>query len=273
MTFQQAFSGQSVLVTGASSGLGAEFARQLAGANARVGLIARRADLLTQIADDLTRRGAQVAIAQADVGNLAEVQSAVNQIKTGLSIDSFDRVILNAGVGITFKARDFDAEALEVVTRVNYLGAANTIQATLADMIRVGQGHIVGISSLSARRGLPLGFAYGASKAALTTMLEGMRVELKPMGIDVTVIHPGFVRTPMTADQTTPQPGVLNAPDAVSRMLTSIARRKLQFNYPFQTSFLTEVLRRLPAGLSDRLVHRFVLRSIEESERRPITEG
>lgn len=272
MSFLKAFDGQTILITGASSGLGSEFAKQLVQAGARVGLIARRHELLAKLAGDLKQVGGSAAFATADVGNLAEVESAVARLKQDLSINAFDRVILNAGVGKTFRAKAFDVNTLETVTRVNYMGSANTIHATLQDMISAGSGHIIGISSLSARRGLPMGFAYGASKAALTTMLEGMRVELKPLGINVTVIHPGFIRTDMTANQSTPQPGLIEAPDAVSRMLKSISQKKLQFNYPFQTSFLTEALRRLPTGISDRLVNRFVLKSIEASEQQSVIE-
>lgn len=263
MKYVSSFHDQSILITGASSGLGAEFARQLVQHGARVGLVARRADLLEDLAVELKGKGGTVATSVADVGDLSQIQAAVSELKNSLGTDSFDRVILNAGVGKTFLTEDFDIKTLEYVTRINYLGAANTISVTLPDMIRKRSGHIIGISSLSARRGLPLGFAYGASKAALTTLLEGMRVELRPQGVKVTVIHPGFIRTPMTANQTTPQIGLIDAQVAVQRMIQAIHQKKLQFNFPLITSFLTEALRRLPSGVSDRLVHHFVLRTIQ----------
>jgi short-subunit dehydrogenase len=266
MNSKNPFFGQSILITGASSGLGAEFARQLVIQGAHVALIARRLELLQDLQRSLADSGQKIAIATADVGQCDEMQSAVAQLAKEMQLQAFDRVILNAGVGITFRAQAFDAQKLEEVTRINYLGAANTIAATLPAMIKTGKGHIVGISSLSARRGLPVGFAYGASKAALTTMLEGMRVELRSAGIDISVIHPGFIRTPMIADQDTPQPGLLEPDFAVRLMLNAIAKRKKQCNFPFQTTFLTEALRRLPVGLSDFLVDRFVLRSIEKAE-------
>ncbi|MFM7593757.1 MAG: SDR family NAD(P)-dependent oxidoreductase, partial [Isosphaeraceae bacterium] len=106
------------------------------------------------------------------------------------------------------------------------------------------------------------------SKAAMTTMLEGMRVELKPLGIAVTVIHPGFIRTPMTSNQETPQPGLLDPEVAVRGMLQAIASRKKQYNFPFSTTFLTGALRRMPVALSDFLVEKVVLKSIEDAERK-----
>lgn len=262
------FNDQAILITGGSSGLGEEFARQLVCMGARVGLVARRAELIEKLAGELDGQGERVVAAAADVGDRESLKSAIFDIADRLKIKAFDRVILNAGVGITFKASDFSAAMLEEVTRVNYLGAANTIDAVLPGMIAAGAGHIVGISSLSARRGLPMGFAYGASKAAMTTMLEGMRVELKPKGIAITVIHPGFIRTPMTSNQETAQPGLMDADVAVMGMLRAIAAQKKQYNFPFSTTFLTGLLRRMPVGISDFLVEKFVLKSIEDAERR-----
>ncbi|MFM7129602.1 MAG: SDR family NAD(P)-dependent oxidoreductase, partial [bacterium] len=262
------FQGQTILITGASSGLGEEFARQLVAMGARVGLVARRAELMEKLAGELNCQGDRVVAAVADVSDRESLKSAVAELARRLRINVFDRVLLNAGVGITFKAKEFSAARLEEVTRVNYLGAANTIEAVLPGMIAARAGHIVGVSSLSARRGLPVGFAYGASKAAMTTMLEGMRVELKPLGIAVTVIHPGFIRTPMTSNQETPQPGLLDPEVAVRGMLQAIASRKKQYNFPFSTTFLTGALRRMPVALSDFLVEKVVLKSIEDAERK-----
>lgn len=264
--FGKSFANQTILITGASSGLGAEFARQLVKDGARVALVARRLEMLAELKTSLAGSGSAVAIAAADVGDRDEIQSAITNLAGELEIQAFDRVLLNAGVGRTFRATAFDARMLDEMTRVNYIGAAHCIEAVLPGMIAARHGHIVGISSLSARRGLPLGYAYGASKAALTVMLEGLRVELKPLGVDVTVIHPGFIKTPMTENQTTTQVGLLEADDAVARMLTAIAAGRLQFNFPGKTTFLTEAIRRLPAGISDRLVTRFVLRDIERAE-------
>lgn len=263
---KRAFENQTILITGASSGLGAEFARQLVKGGASVALVARRLEMLEGLKESLSGFGPKIAIAAADVGQRDEIQSAIGRLAEQLQISAFDRVLLNAGVGRTFRATSFDARMLDEMTRVNYIGAAHCIEAVLPGMIAARRGHIVGISSLSARRGLPLGYAYGASKAALTVMLEGLRVELKPLGVDVTVIHPGFIKTPMTENQTTTQVGLLEADDAVGRMLAAIAARRLQFNFPGKTTFLTEAIRRLPAGISDRLVARFVLRDIERAE-------
>lgn len=266
MAVSDAFRGQYILVTGASSGIGAEFARQLAGHGAHLGLVARRKDRLDELAAELQKSGVRVAVAAADVSNREAMLEAIGAIRRSLGIEAFDRAILNAGVGITFRAKSFDSKRVEEVTRVNFLGAANAIEAVLPGMIARQRGHLVGISSLSARRGLPMGFAYGASKAALTTLLDGLRVETEPLGISVTAIHPGFVRTPMIADQTTPQPGLLEAPEAVKRMLRAIAREKRQYAFPFSTAFLTEALRRMPVWMSHRLLVRFVMPTIERSE-------
>ncbi|MFM7590186.1 MAG: SDR family NAD(P)-dependent oxidoreductase, partial [Isosphaeraceae bacterium] len=151
------FQGQTILITGASSGLGEEFALQLFAMGARVGLVARRAELMEKLAGELNCQGDRVVAAVADVSDRESLKSAVAELARRLRINVFDRVLLNAGVGITFKAKEFSAARLEEVTRVNYLGAANTIEAVLPGMIAARAGHIVGVSSLSARRGLPVG--------------------------------------------------------------------------------------------------------------------
>ncbi len=266
MTPGSGFRGQSILITGASSGLGEEFARQLAAAGANLGLVARRGDKLRGLAGELAGLGVKVACESADVGDRAGLGQAIESIRRQLEITAFDRVILNAGVGTTFLARNFDAGQVEAILRTNFLGAANTIEAVLPGMLAAQSGQIVGISSLSAKRGLPLGHAYGASKAALTMMLDGLRVELEPAGVDVTVIHPGFIRTPMIADQKTPQPGVLEAPVAVRRILRAIEKRKYQYDFPFSTAFLTGALRRMPLWLSHSLLKRFVMPTVERAE-------
>ncbi len=261
-----AFRGQFVLITGASSGLGEEFARQLSAAGANLGLVARRGDKLRSLADELAGQGVKIAYAAADVGDREALGRAVEAIRAELGIAAFDRAILNAGVGTTFTATKFDAGKVDSILRTNFLGAANTIEAVLPGMLAAGSGHIIGISSLSAKRGLPLGHAYGASKAALTMMLDGLRVELEAEGVDVTVIHPGFIRTPMIASQKTPQPGVLEPPVAVARMLRAIERRKYQYDFPFSTAFLTGSLRRMPIWLSHRLLRRFVMPTVERAD-------
>lgn len=266
MALVNGFRGQSILITGASSGIGEEFSRQLASAGANLGLVARRGDKLLRLADELAGQGVKIACETADVGDRDRLVQAIASLRHTLGITAFDRTILNAGVGTTFMAREFDAGKVEAIVRTNFLGAANTIEAVLPAMIAAGSGHIIGISSLSARRGLPLGHAYGASKAALTMMLDGLRVELESAGVDVTVIHPGFIRTPMIADQKTPQPGILDAPVAVRRMLRAIENRKYQYDFPFSTAFLTGSLRRMPLWLSQRLLRRFVMPSVERAE-------
>lgn len=266
MGLGSSFFGQCVLITGASSGLGEEFARQLAAAGANLGLIARRGDPLNSLACELAGHGVKIACAVADVGDREALGRAIEAIRDELDVAAFDRAILNAGVGTTFPVSRFDAGLVESLTRTNFLGAANTIEAVLPGMLAARSGHIVGISSLSAKRGLPLGYAYGASKAALTVMLDGLRVELEAFGLDVTVIHPGFIRTPMIAHQKTPQPGVLDAPVAVARMLRAIERRQYQYDFPFRTAFLTGSLRRLPVWLSHRLLRRFVMPAVEKAE-------
>ena len=120
MSTKQPFKNQTILITGASSGLGSEFARQLVQGGANVGLIARRESQLQELVDQISGTGPKVAFAVADVGDRDLLKSAISELKSSLNIERFDRVILNAGVGKTFRAKDFNAQILEEMTRVNF---------------------------------------------------------------------------------------------------------------------------------------------------------
>lgn len=242
-------------ITGASSGLGAEMARQLGGAGARVGLTARRADLLEALAAELRDRGATVAVAPADAADRGATAGAIARIAE--AIGPIDLLIANAGWGATTRAVGFSAEQVAKVTAVNYLGAAAAIEAVLPSMIARRSGQIAGVSSLAGYRGFPGSGAYCASKAAMTALLESLRGELEPLGVGVTVIHPGFVRTPMTDARGGPQPWKLEVGPAARIMLAGIARRRRRVDFPWPAAATLGAARLMPAWLFDRLARRF----------------
>src|SRR5206468_1089830 len=153
---------------------------------------------------EIRARGGTAAVAPADAADRSATREALARLAGELG--PIDLLIANAGIGSPTTARSFSAEAVEAMVRVNLLGPVYAIEAVLPEMLARGRGHLVGISSLAAYRGLPTSSGYCATKAGLTALLEGLRVELRPLGIAVTAVHPGFVHTPMIADSPGPKP-------------------------------------------------------------------
>jgi short-subunit dehydrogenase len=238
-----------VVITGASSGLGEALARAYARHGARLTLIARREAELARLKDELGNDCSTYAL---DVRDAAAVQRAAADL---ISRDGCpDVVIANAGVSVgTLTEYAEDAAAFARLLEVNVLGAVHTFQPFVEPMRAAGKGVLAGISSVAGYRGLPGAGAYSASKAALTSYLESLRVELKPSGIDVVTICPGYIETPMTRGNPYPMPFMMTADDAAKAVLSLIARRKTYAVIPWQMAAVARVLRAMPNGLYDRL--------------------
>jgi short-subunit dehydrogenase len=185
---------KTAFITGASSGIGAALAHELASRGYSLGLMARRSDMLETLATELRQKaGARVEIATLDVCEQASVPLVIAELSQRMG--GFDIMIANAGITGARKAGDGDIGADRRIIETNLLGAISTIDAAVAQFKQQGHGHVVGISSASAYRGIPGSGAYSASKAALSNYLGALRVELLKRQIKVTVIHPGFVAT------------------------------------------------------------------------------
>src|SRR5262249_22248369 len=179
------------VVTGASSGIGAELARQLAACGVRVGLTARRSDALNEIAAAIRSAGGTAEVASADAADRSATHAALATLADRLR--PIDLLVANAGLGLRPPADRFSADEFERLVRVNLLGASYAIEAVLPGMIERGDGHLVGISSLAARRGMPGAAGYCATKAGLSTLLEGLRVDLRRRGVPATTVHPRYL--------------------------------------------------------------------------------
>lgn len=243
------------VVTGASSGLGAALARRLADRGVAVGLTARRAEALATLAGEIKSRGGQAAIAPADAADPCATRDALTHLAEALG--PVDLLIANAGMASANPTETFSAEAFDYLIRVNLLGAAYAFEAVLPEMLQRGRGHLVGVSSLAGYRACSRGHAgYSASKAALTTLLEGFRVELRGRGIAVTTVHPGFVRTPLTNGFQGPMPLLMELDRAADRMMDGILARRSRVDFPGPAAAAMSVVRWLPMGLYDRLFDR-----------------
>jgi short-subunit dehydrogenase len=238
-----------VIITGASSGIGAALARHYAAGGFTLGLIARRAAALQEFAAQLS---APVQIFPVDVRDSAAMRAAANTFLAHHGCP--DIVIANAGVSTgTLTELPEDLAAFKDVLDINVLGMVNTFQPFIAAMRAAGRGTLVGIASVAGYRGLPGAAAYSASKAAAISYLESLRVELRASGIKVVTICPGYIATPMTARNPYPMPFILSADAAARSMLKIIDSGNTYAVIPWQMAIVARVLRVLPNWLYDRL--------------------
>lgn len=235
----------TAVVTGASSGIGRALAVALAARGVRVGAVARRGDLLADLAAEVRAAGGQIATSTADVADRAALHAAVRRIEAGHG--PTDLMIANAGRGGHTGAAEMNVPLAEEIVRVNLFGVVYAAEAVLPGMIARKSGHVVGISSLAAYKGLPGAAAYCASKAAVNAYLEGLRIELTGTGVAVTTVCPGFVRTPMVANNP-PMPFLMDPPAAAARILRALRRRPAVVAFPWPMVLLMKLARWLPDG-------------------------
>lgn len=248
------WSNKVILITGASSGIGSALAIELGKRGARVGLVARRADELEKIARDVEAAGGAALALPCDVRDAEAVKTAAETLRA--KFGAIDLLVANAGVGVTTSVEDLRAEVVERVISINVIGAVNSVAAVLPQMLKRGDGHLVAISSLAASRGLPKSAAYCASKAAMSAFFESLRVDLRGKGIDVTVIHPGFIKTPLTAGRESKMPFLMELDDATNRILQAIEKRKRSYWFPFPLSTMVRAMRAVPDAVYDYMASR-----------------
>jgi len=248
------WSDKVVLITGASSGIGRGLALELARRGARLGLLARRADELNRIVSEIEASDGIAIPLPSDVTDVDAVSKAVAELREALG--PIDVLIANAGIGGSKGADKLSAADVAKVINVNVIGVANSTTAVIPEMVARGQGQLVIISSLAAYRGLPKSAAYCASKAAVSAFAESLRVDLQSSGIDVTIIHPGFIKTPLTEGRHAQMPWLMELDDAVKKMVRAIAARKKSYAFPWQLATIVRACMVLPIPLYDRIMAR-----------------
>ncbi len=242
------------LITGASSGLGEALAVELGRRHHTVGLIARRGDRLEQVAQKVRLAGGTAAWQAADVTDRPGLTAAIRALEETLG--PVDCCVANAGSGGSTPATDPDAERISAMMRLNFDGMVHTLAAVLPEMVARKGGHVAAVSSVAGWRGLAGSGTYSASKAAVSTLLEAWSIELRPHGVAVTTIHPGFVETPLTAKNRFPMPFLLDASTAARLMADGLERRRRYVNYPWRMAWLMAFVRALPWWLYEPLLAR-----------------
>jgi short-subunit dehydrogenase len=249
------WTGKTVFITGASGGIGGEIARQLGKKGATLGLLARRREMLDQLCAEVETLGGKARSFAADVTEEKAVRDAVQDFRN--EFGKTDVLIANAGIGGgSVRPEQLNSTDFTRVVNVNLIGAVNSISAVLPAMIERKSGHLVAISSLAAYRGLPKSASYCASKAAMTALFESLRIDLRGSGVTVTTIHPGFIKTPLTAGREVQMPFLLELSDGAARIIKIIERRKAIAAFPFPLSTFVRVAQIFPAWLYDRIAAR-----------------
>lgn len=242
--------GKSVWIVGASSGIGAETARLLLDRGAHVALSARRIEQLTEVA----HHHPHALIAPMDVTDHVSIVAAEKLIRQHW--DNIDLVLLVAGSYQEMRADTFDLTIANQLLDLNLRGVWNCLDVVLPTLLAQGQGGVAIVASVVGYSGLPLALAYGPTKAALINLCESLYFDLRPRGIGVYMINPGFVATPLTANNTFPMPALMSAPDAAKKMLRGIERGDFHIHFPHRFTNVLRLLRLLPYRLYFWLIHK-----------------
>jgi NADP-dependent 3-hydroxy acid dehydrogenase YdfG len=244
-----------VFLTGASSGIGEALALEIASRGGIIGLLARREDLLQQLAEKCENQGGKARWFAANVTDSEAVLSAAETLRK--EFGKIDILIANAGIGgNNTETRNLEAEAVAKVINTNLIGAVNAVSAVLPNMIERRGGQLVAISSLAAYRGIPKSAAYCASKAGMTAYFESIRLDVQDKGIAVTIIHPGFIKTPLTARRENKMPFLIEMEDALPHFINAIEKQKKFAAFPWQLAAFAGAGKFFPTWLYDKIAGR-----------------
>ncbi|MCH8189374.1 MAG: SDR family NAD(P)-dependent oxidoreductase [Proteobacteria bacterium] len=241
---------KSILITGGSSGIGEALALEYAASGIHLALTGRDQARLEAVAGACRAKGAEVVTGLVDVRDAAAMRQ---WIEAEDDKTPFDLVIANAGVSRE-GLQDLDREArLRRVLATNIDGVINTVQPAL-DRMRVRErGQVAVMSSIASFLGMPRAIAYSTSKAAVRIYGEGLRGEARRDGIEVSVICPGYIRSPLTKNNTFPMPFLMDADRAAKIIRRGLARDAARIAFPFPMYALVWFMAALPAFVSDRL--------------------
>jgi short-subunit dehydrogenase len=231
----------NVFITGASSGLGEGLARHYAVPGAVIGLCARRAAVLADLARELEAKGARAIVYAVDVADTAAMEQAAQEFAAACG--QVDLVIANAGIGIAHEVLQGKSGPIAELMRINVIGVTNTIVPFVPFMLKQGKGTLVAMSSSAGHRGLPGRAAYSASKAAVITFMDALRLDLRGSGVHAMSLCPGYVRTPLTDKLAFKLPFAISCEEAVDEISRAIARSERTYTFPWQMRIVGRLLK------------------------------
>jgi NAD(P)-dependent dehydrogenase (short-subunit alcohol dehydrogenase family) len=247
---QKDWHGKTVWLVGASSGIGQATAHALHARGARVVVSARNAQAL----DDFVRDHSGALALPLDASDAAAVKTAAHTV---LALGPLDLLMYCAGYYRELRATEFDLGEMLKHQQVNYTGALYLIDAVLPALLQRGSGHISLVGSVAGYRGLPKSLAYGPTKAALINLAETLHVDLKPSGVGVSIVNPGFVETPLTAQNEFSMPALISPAQAATEILGGWARGEFEIHFPKRFTRWMKTLRVLPYALYFPAIRKF----------------
>jgi short-subunit dehydrogenase len=250
------FKNKTILITGASSGIGFELCRQLAKEGCKIALLARRKEKLDELAKIINNSGSEALAVQCDVAKKEEIHQAFEKVKETFGM--IDIAVLNSGVSAKNLIEEFDAEKAKELFDINVMGIVYCAEELLPDFIKRKEGVIVGVSSLAEGRGFPKNGFYSGSKAAVTKILESMRIDLKKYNVKVIIVKPGFVKTPMTDKNDFMMPFMLSVEKGTKIIVEGMRKDKKIIQFPLPTVIGAKLLRIIPDSLFDKIAERVV---------------
>lgn len=248
------FYNKRIWVIGATSGIGLACAKNFLSHGAKVAISARRADLLQQIND--TYPEDQVLALTLDARNHSDLTNAYKTIKAKWG--GLDLMVFVSGIYEPMRADNFDLSKAKNIIDLNVLGPMSACDVVLPDFIANQSGGIAIVSSVAGYSGLPKALAYGPSKAAMINFCENLYYDLKPKGISVYMINPGFVATDATANNDFHMPALITPEKASEYILDGIQAGEFDIHFPKRFSLFLKFLRILPYSIYFYLLKKFI---------------
>lgn len=239
-------------VTGASTGIGRDIVLQLTAAGVRVAASARSSEKLATL-------GPGIVSVPLDVTDAAACRLAADRVEAELG--PIDLVVFGAGTYSPVAIDHIDPDIFARTMNTNYMGVVNCLAAVAPRMLARGSGQISWIASVAGFMGLPKAAAYGPTKAALINLAESLEPEMKLKGVRISVINPGFVATPLTAQNDFEMPFLMQPGEAARRTIEGLAAGRFEIAYPRRFVTMLRTLRALPYAVFFRLITRYVLKA------------
>ena len=251
MTNNQNISLKAYIITGASSGIGFALAKKMAADGITVGLLARRKERLETLAQSIISQGGRAIVLCCDVCNLSDVKQAVEQFVN--QTNRLDGIVLNAGGSLDL-GPFFSSEAIKANFDLNVNGTLHGIDVALPIMQAQGFGHIVGISSMASYIPVSELGVYSACKKSINYIFEGLRRQLKGSNINLSLISPGYIKTPLTARNNYSMPGLMSLDKGSHIIYKAILAKKARVAFPFWMASVLNILQCLPSAWVNKLI-------------------
>lgn len=240
-------------IVGASTGIGAALAEALAARGARLALSSRRREPLDEMAGRFGQgRALALPLDITDAAALEKAAAAMAKAWGGI-----DLVVLMAGEYKPMRAWELEVKAARSMVEVNFMGPLNALAAVVPRLLAQGSGTIALVSSVAGYRGLPKSLVYGPTKAAMINLAEALYLDLQPKGIGVCVVNPGFVRTPMTAQNDFRMPALIEPDEAAREIVAGLEAGEFEIHFPKRFTRIMKLLAHLPYAWSFPLIRRF----------------